>query len=76
MTDGELPLWAVRLREERIKRLWSQKVMAARLRKAADERTLPLLPAQAAFSDTCAGTRRATTIRVICTGSCTAVCSG
>jgi hypothetical protein len=49
MTDGELPLWAVRLRDERIKRLWSQKVMAARLRKAADERTLPLLPSQASI---------------------------
>jgi hypothetical protein len=49
MTDGELPSWAVRLRDERIKRLWSQKVMAARLRKAADERTLPLLPSQASI---------------------------
>lgn len=43
MTDG-LPLWAARLREERVKRLWSQKGTARRLRDAADEYTRARLP--------------------------------
>jgi hypothetical protein len=41
---GELPLWAVRLREERLRRLWSQKIISARLRDAADEHTRAQLP--------------------------------
>jgi hypothetical protein len=41
---AELPLWAVRIREERIKRLWSQKAIAVRLRDAADEQTRASLP--------------------------------
>ncbi len=41
---GELPQWARRLREERVKRLWSQKATATRLRDAADERTRARLP--------------------------------
>ena len=41
---GELPQWARRLREERVRRLWSQKVTAARLRDAADGRTRARLP--------------------------------
>jgi hypothetical protein len=44
MPSDELPSWAIRLREERVTRLWSQKVMAARLRGAADEHTRALLP--------------------------------
>jgi hypothetical protein len=40
----ELPLWAVRIREERARRLWSQKVTAVRLRDAADEHTRARLP--------------------------------
>jgi hypothetical protein len=36
--------WACRLRDERVRRLWSQKVMAARLREAADEHTRTRLP--------------------------------
>lgn len=43
MTDG-LPFWAARLREERVKRLWSQKGTAVRLRDAADEYTRARLP--------------------------------
>ena len=43
MTD-EVPSWAGRLRDERLKRLWSQKVTAARLREAADEHTRARLP--------------------------------
>jgi len=43
VTDG-LPFWAARLREERVKRLWSQKGTAARLRDAADEYTRARLP--------------------------------
>jgi hypothetical protein len=39
-----LPPWAVRLREERTKRLWSQKITAVRLRAAADESTRAVLP--------------------------------
>jgi hypothetical protein len=45
MADKELPLWAVRLRQERIRRLWSQKATAIRLRDAADEQTRAVLPA-------------------------------
>ncbi len=45
MTEELLPSCAVRLREERIKRLWSQKVMAVRLRAAADEQIRAALPA-------------------------------
>jgi hypothetical protein len=44
MDDRELPLWAVRLRRERTSRLWSQKDMAVRLRKAADSQTQAGLP--------------------------------
>lgn len=43
MTD-DLPLWASRIREERTRRLWSQKVTAVRLRDAADEYTRARLP--------------------------------
>lgn len=42
---AELPTWACRVREERVRRLWSQKVMAVRLREAADEYTRARLPA-------------------------------
>jgi hypothetical protein len=45
MTGRELPSWAIRLREERTRRLWSQKVTAVRLRDAADEQTRAALPA-------------------------------
>src|SRR6266567_677681 len=45
MTEELLPSWAIRLREERLKRLWSQKVMAVRLRAAADDQTRAALPA-------------------------------
>lgn len=41
---GEMPFWAIRLREERLRRLWSQKIIAARLRDAADEYTRAQLP--------------------------------
>jgi hypothetical protein len=41
---GELPFWAARLREERLRRLWSQKLIAVRLRDAADEHTRAQLP--------------------------------
>src|SRR5215471_2304230 len=34
MAGKELPTWAIRLREERIRRLWSQKLTAVRLRDA------------------------------------------
>jgi len=44
MADKELPAWAVRLREERTRRLWSQKVTAVRLRNAADEEARTALP--------------------------------
>lgn len=44
MAGKDLPSWAVRLREERLRRLWSQKATAARLRNAADERTRARLP--------------------------------
>jgi hypothetical protein len=44
MADKDLPSWAARLREERVRRLWSQKVTAARLRSAADEQTRARLP--------------------------------
>src|SRR5215813_1841966 len=44
MPGKDLPSWAIRLREERLSRLWSQKVTAARLRAAADERTRAFLP--------------------------------
>lgn len=44
MDDSELPLWAVRLRRERTSRLWSQKDIAVRLRKAADSQTQADLP--------------------------------
>jgi hypothetical protein len=40
----ELPPWAARIRQERAKRLWSQKVTAGRLRDAADEHTRARLP--------------------------------
>ena len=42
--NGELPLWAARIREERIRRLWSQKVTAVRLRDAADDHSRARLP--------------------------------
>jgi hypothetical protein len=44
MAGTELPAWAIRLRQERIRRLWSQKVTAVRLRDAADEETKAVLP--------------------------------
>lgn len=44
LMTGELPLWAARIREERVSRLWSQKDVAARLRDAADEYTRARLP--------------------------------
>jgi hypothetical protein len=44
MADRELPFWAIRLREERIRRLWSQKITAVRLRAAADDETRTVLP--------------------------------
>jgi hypothetical protein len=44
MAGKELPAWAIRLREERIRRLWSQKITAVRLRNAADEQTRVGLP--------------------------------
>lgn len=44
LVTDELPLWAARLREERVKRLWSQKGTAVRLRDAADEHTRARLP--------------------------------
>lgn len=44
LMSSDLPLWAARLREERVRRLWSQKVTAARLRDAADEQTRARLP--------------------------------
>ena len=42
--DKVLPPWAVRLREERTGRFWSQKITAVRLRAAADEQTRATLP--------------------------------
>jgi hypothetical protein len=45
MDGKELPAWSVRLRDERTRRLWSQKGMAGRLRDAADEQTRRSLPA-------------------------------
>jgi len=42
--DQGLPPWAVRLRQERTRRLWSQKITAVRLRTAADEHTRAVLP--------------------------------
>src|ERR1700733_189181 len=44
MAPAERPAWAARLREERTKRLWSQKVAAIRLRDAADPQTRSTLP--------------------------------
>jgi hypothetical protein len=44
MTDRELPSWAARLRQERVRRLWSQKITAVHLRDAADEQTRAALP--------------------------------
>lgn len=44
MEGRESPDWAIRLREERTRRLWSQKGMAVRLRDAADEQTRRSLP--------------------------------
>jgi hypothetical protein len=41
---NDLPFWAARIRQERIKRLWSQKTTAVRLRDAADEYTRARLP--------------------------------
>jgi hypothetical protein len=45
MAGKEFPRWATRLREERVRRLWSQKLTAVRLRDAADEQTQAALPA-------------------------------
>jgi hypothetical protein len=45
MADKELPPWAIRLRQERIRRLWSQKATAIHLRNAADAQTRAVLPA-------------------------------
>jgi hypothetical protein len=44
MSGTDLPIWAVRLRDERTRRLWSQKTMAQRLRNAADLETRSYLP--------------------------------
>ena len=44
MAGAELPAWAIRLRQERVRRLWSQKDTAIRLRNAADEKTRAVLP--------------------------------
>ncbi len=41
---AERPLWAARLREERNKRLWSQKETAVQLRNAADDHVRARLP--------------------------------
>ncbi|GAA4628685.1 hypothetical protein GCM10023196_046080 [Actinoallomurus vinaceus] len=41
---GEVPTWAIRLRDERKRRLWSQKTMAVRLVRAADADTRRALP--------------------------------
>ena len=41
---AEPPLWAVRLREERCARGWSQRQMALRIYRAADERVQAGLP--------------------------------
>lgn len=45
MAGKEFPRWATRLREERVRRLWSQKLTAVRLRDAADKQTQAALPA-------------------------------
>ncbi len=45
MGQVELPVWATRLREERKRRLWSQKTVAIHLRDAADDETRSYLPA-------------------------------
>ncbi|MBO2452565.1 hypothetical protein J4573_36120 [Actinomadura barringtoniae] len=45
----ELPAWAIRLRNERRSRLWSQKTMATMLRNAADDETRPSLPSLASI---------------------------
>ena len=58
MTDAELPSWAIRVRDERIRRLWSQKTTAVRLRDAADPHTLGRFPPSRAFGDMSAGTKR------------------
>ena len=44
MPGKELPSWAMRLREERTRRLWSQKLTAINLRNAADDETRAVLP--------------------------------
>lgn len=44
MANHDVPTWASRLREERKRRLWSQKTMAIRLRNAADARTRAGMP--------------------------------
>jgi hypothetical protein len=44
LSDDQVPAWATRLRQERKRRLWSQKTMAVRLRNAADELTRARLP--------------------------------
>jgi tetratricopeptide (TPR) repeat protein len=49
MAGNDLPSWAVRLREERVRRLWSQKIMAVCLRNAADEQTQDRLPPRASI---------------------------
>lgn len=43
MGEG-LPVWARRIRQERLRRLWSQKTTAVRLREAADPDTRARLP--------------------------------
>lgn len=43
MGEG-LPAWARRIRQERLRRLWSQKTTAVRLREAADAHTRARLP--------------------------------
>lgn len=46
MGDKPLPAWAIRLRQERRIRCWSQKDMARKLAEAADEHLRPYLPAR------------------------------
>ena len=44
MAGNELPPWAIRLRQQRVSRLWSQKETAVRLRSAADSQARATLP--------------------------------
>lgn len=44
LEDVPLPAWSRRVRDERVKRLWSQKMMAVKLRQAADGSVRASLP--------------------------------